>query len=132
VALPARYKAPEVLQPGEEALDPPSAAVAPKRSTVLSFRLPGRVVGRDHLDALTRQIGVESVAVVGHVADQAFGQRLEESLLKRAQDELCFMTLTTRNPDGDRKTMAVDHCHDLGRLAASSSANIKTPLFAPA
>jgi hypothetical protein len=42
------------------------------------------------------------------------------------------MALTTRNPDGDRKTMAVCHCHDLGRFAASSFPNQKTPFFAPA
>jgi hypothetical protein len=45
---------------------------------------------------------------------------------------LRFMALTTRNPDGDRKTIAVCHRHDLGRFAASSFPNKRAPFFAPA
>ena len=51
---------------------------------------------------------------------------------ERVVDERDFISLTTRNPHGDRKTMAVRHCHELGRFAASSDSNKRTPLFAPA
>ena len=42
------------------------------------------------------------------------------------------MALTTSNPSGDRKAIAVCHCHDLGRLAASSLSNARSPFLAPA
>ena len=84
------------------------------------------------LDAQLLELGVESVAVVRAVADEAQREGFQESSAKRVVDELRFSSLTRRNPDGDRKTMAVCHCHDLGRFAAASFPNIKAPLFAPA
>jgi hypothetical protein len=42
------------------------------------------------------------------------------------------MALTTSNPCGDRKTIAVCHCHDLGRFAAASDSNARPPFLAPA
>ena len=107
-------------------------AIAPQWSPILRFRLSRRIVWCDHLNAHQGQVSVERVAIVGHVADEALGKCSQEALFERPPDKFRFMALTTRNPDGDRKTMAVDHCHDLGRFAASSFANIKTPLFAPA
>ena len=73
-----------------------------------------------------------SVAVVGPVTDDALWQPRYESRPEGIEDEGGFMLLTTRNPDSDRKTVAVCHGHDLGRFAASSSSNQSAPLFAPA
>jgi hypothetical protein len=87
---------------------------------------------RNHFDAQRTQLRIERIAVVGLVADEKPRQLLYEPLLERVDDELLLIALTTRNPDGDRKAMAVCHCHDLGRLAAASVSNLKTPLFAPA
>ena len=120
------------MQPGKESFDAPAMAIAPQGAPILRLRFACGVMRRDHFDAHQGEIGVQGVAIVGHVPDKALGKCSQEALLERAFDKLRFMTLTTRNPDGDRKTMAVDHCHDLGRFAASSFANLKTPLFAPA
>jgi hypothetical protein len=89
-------------------------------------------VRRDHLDSARGELRVEAVAIVRTVPDELFGQCFYESGIERFEDELCFMALTTRNPDGDRKAMAVCHGHDLGRFAAASDPNLKAPLFAPA
>jgi hypothetical protein len=86
----------------------------------------------DQLDSVVAQLGVEAVAVVGPIANEFFRKLAYEPRGKGVVDELRFMTLSTRSPDGDRKAMAVCHCHDLGRFAAASDPNIKTPLFAPA
>lgn len=110
----------------------PSTPVATERTTVLGLRLSPRIMGSDHLDAALGELSIETIAVVCTVADQFRGQRLHESRVEGVEDELRFMALTTRNPDGDRKAMAVCHCHDLGRFAASSDANLRAPLFAPA
>ena len=110
----------------------PAPLVAAEGSTVLGEVLPRRVVRRNHLDAHLLELCVEAVTVVGLVADQPLREFPYEPRSERVDDELRLMALTTRNPDGDRKTMAVCHCHDLGRLAASSDSNLETPLFAPA
>jgi hypothetical protein len=43
---------------------------------------------------------------------------------------LHFYRRSARNPDGDRKTMAVCDCHDLAPFAAARWANAIAPLFA--
>lgn len=130
--LVSRDEPAKAHHPREESLDVPTAAIAAQRATVLRDAHAVRMVRRDHLDAELRELGVERIAVIGLVADQSLRQRLQESLPKGVDDERRFSSLTTRNPDGERKAMAVCHCHDLGRLAASSDSNLKAPLFAPA
>jgi len=98
----------------------------------LSLRPPLGVMRRDHLDPKRRELSIESVAVVSLVPDEPLRQGPDEAGLQGVDDVSRFMSLTTRNPQGDRKTMAVRHCHELGRLAASSDSNKRTPLFAPA
>jgi hypothetical protein len=132
LVLEASDEPTRTLKPREEAFDVPASSVAAQCSTVLSSFSAQRVVRRDHLDSEFAEFGVQTVAVVGTIADEAFRKRLQEPSAERFEDELRFMSLTTRNPDGDRKTMAVCHCHDLGRLAASSFANKSAPFFAPA
>jgi len=110
----------------------PAPLVPAKGSTILRHAVPPRMVRRDHLDTHLLELCVEWIAVVRLVTDEAFRELLQESGSERLEDEFRFMSLTTRNPDGDRKTMAVCHCHDLGRFAASSFPNQKTPFFAPA
>lgn len=110
----------------------PSPFVATKRSRILCDVHTVRLVWSNHLDAHLSELGIECVAVICAIADKTFRELFYESRTERIDDELCFMALATRNPDGDRKTMAVCHCHDLGRLAASSFANKKAPFFAPA
>jgi hypothetical protein len=132
VAFVASDEPPEAQHPGEEPFDVPSPAIAAQRATVLGLGLPPGVVGRDHLHPVVAEIRVEFVAVVGPVTDELFRKLFYESRGERAVDELRFMALTTRSPHGDRKAMTVCHCHDLGRFAASSDANFKAPLFAPA
>jgi hypothetical protein len=86
-----------------------------------SWSIDGDDGVRDHLDALSSELDVELVAVVRLVPNQLLGKRLQEALYQGVFDELRFMSRTTRNPAGERKTIVVGHCHDLGqsRLAAA-------------
>ena len=131
-ALVAIHQPPASHQPGEQPLDMPASLVPAQLAEVLRLPLSLGMVRRDHLDAHLRELGVERVAVVGGVADELLGERLDEASVQRFDDELLLISLTTRNPNGDRKARAVCHCHDLGRLAAASSSNQRAPLFAPA
>src|SRR5207245_6445425 len=131
--LPAVQQVAVAEQRGEEPLDQPASFVAvAKPPTVLRLNRSGRQVGCDHLDTALGQLGVERVAVVGAVPDQLLRKCTDETRFQGVDDELRFMSRTTRNPTGDRKAIAVCHCHDLGRFAASSDTNQRTPLFAPA
>jgi len=122
----------EAQYPGKEAFDVPATSVTPQLSPILGLGLTVRTVGRDQLDATLGKLRIEPIAIVRLVADELVRQLLYESRVERFEDELRFMTFTARNPDGDRKAMAVCHCHDLGRFAAASDSNRKAPLFAPA
>lgn len=125
-------EAAEPHHPGEETLDVPATPVAAEWSSVLREPLPPRVVRRDHLDTELGELRIQRIAIVRTIADEPLRKGLQESSAKGVEDELRFSSLTRRSPDGDRKTMAVCHCHDLGRLAAASFSNIKAPLLAPA
>jgi hypothetical protein len=128
----ARHSA-KAKQPGEQPLDMPPTYVPAQRAAILRYRTASvPLVWRDHFDSALGEFGIEPVAVEGTVADQFLGDLRYESSVERRFNELCFMSLTACNPDRDRKARAVCHCHDLGRFAASSNPNLKTPLLAPA
>ncbi len=124
-------ESPEVLQPCEEPLDLPPAAIAAERTTVLGLA-PIRAVGGDEFDAALGEPRVEPIAVVGAVPDQALRERAEEALLQGLFDEGDFGRASTCDINGERKTSAVCNCHDLGALALTSIADEEAPFFAPA
>ncbi len=134
IEFPAGHEPPELHQPGEEALNLPTTLVATELATILSTGAhAARSMRRDELGAqLELELLVESVAVVSLVADQDVRGFFNEARVEGVDDELALMSCTACSPGGDRKAIAVCHCHDLGRFAAASDPNIKAPLFAPA
>lgn len=133
MAFPTHQQAPEVLQPCEQALDFPSAFITPKFSPVLAVGSCAiTTVRRDQLDSvpLNKKI-VQRVAVIPPVGDQSFRLLGHEAVLDRSLDQLLLMRRSARNPDGDRKTMAVCDCHELGPFADERSTNAIAPFFAP-
>jgi len=106
----AHRDAAEVLEPREQPLDLPAAAVAPQLPPVLRPRLlPVRLVRRDQLDALPSKLRVERVGVISLVADQSFGSLSGKNLGESAFDKGDFMRASRRRVDGERKTRAVCH-----------------------
>ena len=109
VAFPADHDAAIVMQPREQTFDFPSTAVAPQRAAILgqSSGASGSV-WCNHLDAIVlHQLFIETVTVVGAIANQPLGEVGEESLFERGFDELGFMRRSAGHVEGDRKTMAV-------------------------
>lgn len=130
--LVARHQAPEVLQPPEEPFDLPAAAVAAELPPVLLVVAPGTAVGRDELDPALGQPGIELVAVVALVADQARDLAPEEAGVERGVDEGRLGGIRTCDSNGERKTSTVCDCHDLGAFAFAGEADGGAPFFAPA
>jgi len=132
VVFPARDEPSRVVQPGKESLDLPAAAVAAQRTTVLRGGIhAAHVVGSDQLDAVAvAQLLIQSLTVVGPVADHFRRNFREEALLERGFDELRFMRRSAGDADGDRKTMAVDDRHDFTAFSSASRADSRAPFFA--
>lgn len=71
VAFIARDQPARVLEPREEAFDFPPPLVSTERPAVLGQIHAIASVGRDQFDVDGRQCGVEPIAVIGGVADDA-------------------------------------------------------------
>lgn len=75
---------------------------------------------------LTSQLLVKRVTVIGLVTDENIRRFIQKACIKRLFNQLYFMRRSTRNAYGDRKTMSICDCHDLGALAALGLPNAKT------
>src|SRR5208282_2146470 len=132
VVLPANDDASIVMEPSEQTFDFPAAAVAPQHAAVLGgSACPGGVVRSDQLHTeLLPDLRVQGIAVVGPVADQAFGSAGEESPGEGNGDEFRLMRRSAGHVHGERKTMAVADRHDFAALTAPSRADGRAPFFA--
>jgi hypothetical protein len=127
----AHRDATEVLQPCEQPLNLPPSLVAPERSAILrpSF-LPVRLVRRDHLNALLLEFCVERVRVVSLIADQSLGPLSGKNLGESFRDKGDFMRASRRRVDGERKTRAVCHRHELRTFAPLGLSHPESPFLA--
>ena len=127
-------QSPEVLEPGKQAFDLPSAPVTPQFPAVLGTRLfPSPTVRGDHLNtAFTQKLIVKFIAVVSFIANQFIRRIPRKAAIYSGLDKLYFMGRSAFNVSGDRKTSSVCDCHDLGAFAALCLADSKTPFFAGA
>ena len=80
--------------------------------------------------ALSLKPLIQWVAVVGSVCNEFLRRFIHKQCIQRLLHQIHFMRRSTRNAYGDRKTMSVCDCHDLGALAPLRLANTKTPFFA--
>jgi hypothetical protein len=132
MTFPTHQQAAEVFQPCEQPLDFPPAFVTPEFSPVLAVRSCAiTTVRRDQLDSVLGKLIVQSVAVIPLIGNQSFGLLGHEAVLDRSLHQLLLMRRSARNPEGDRKTMAVCDCHELAPFADERSTNAIAPFFAP-
>ena len=120
------------MQPSKEAFDLPSSAVASEHSTVLRLPFPAVAPVRGnqfHAMALVPLL-IESIAVVGRIADHLFRLGADEPLRECGFDESGFMRRSAGDASGERKTMAVCDRHDFTAFSAPSRADSRAPFFA--
>src|SRR5215471_2246051 len=133
--LIADHQTPEIVQPSEEPFNFPTALEAAQRSTVLchSFRFAALTMWRNHVCVeLIEQFLIERITIVGLVSHQALRNIRYESLLQRLADQFHFSRASTLCAYGERKTVAVCNCHDLGALAALGLSHTEPPFLAGA
>src|SRR5689334_12130330 len=131
VILIPRDQTPEVLQPGKQAFNLPTPAIATQAAAILSARL-GAVgfVRRDQLNALVSQAVVQRVAVIGLIPNQPFGNLVEETTLESGFHKGDFMRCSRRKVNGERNTSTVCHRHELRTLAPLGLSHAEAPFFA--
>lgn len=133
VALPSIRQPPVVEQPGKEPFDLPAPGVASQGSAILGgVALTIRTVRRNQFDSsLFAKPLVERIAVISSVSNKEIGCVLEKPVVDRLFDERDFMRRSTRNLDGDRKTLAVCDYHDLPPLPPLRFPDARAPFFGP-
>src|ERR1700730_2660866 len=132
VILPTGDQSAEIVEPSEEALDFPTAAVAAQFAAVLGALAATIVfVWRDQPDVMILpEALVQRITVVGTVADHSFWFGSRETLRDGGFDELRFMRRSAGDAAGDRKTMAVCDRHDFTAFSSASRADSSAPFFA--
>jgi len=130
MVLPSSLDTAKVLKPGKEALDFPTAAIASERALILSAIFSGAAMRSNHFDAGLGKLRIERVRVVSLIADETLQRFANEEFGKCLLHQRHFMRRSTLRANGDRKTMAVCDCHELGPLAPLGLADSRAPLFA--
>jgi hypothetical protein len=126
----AHDQASEVEQPSEEAFDLPAAAVTSQAPTVLRAAAASPIRGDQFRAVLPQQLFIQSVAVVGFIANQLLRHIGHDPCLQRGGHQFHFSRRSAFCPQGERKTMAVCKAHDLGALAPLGVANQSPPFLA--
>jgi hypothetical protein len=121
----------KVLQPRKQAFYLPPPFVTTKLSTVLRFRLCSiRFVRSNHLGFKLCQAFIQWIRVVSLVANQLFRSLICKTRKQSLLDKSDFMRLSTFRVDGERKTSAVCHCHELRAFAPLGFSHSEAPFFA--
>jgi len=128
----ANNQASEVLKPGKQAFDLPSARIATQLPTVLgALFTPLFSMRGNHFNAtIIQKPLIKSIAVIGLVANNAIRSILRKAAVDGGLNQRYLMGRSALNVSGDRKTSSVCDGHDLGAFAALCLADSKTPFFA--
>jgi len=132
MVLVTHNQTPEVLKPGEEPFDFPSAFIPAKRSSILralSSALSA-VWSNQFNAAFTQKPFIQWIAVVCLIANHSIRRLWGKAAVDGCLNQCYFMGRSALNVSGDRKTSSVCNGHDLGAFAALCLADSKTPFFA--
>ena len=121
----------EIVQPCEQSLNSPAMPIPAQLAAILSS-VPDAVtlMWCDHVDTLDLKLGIQPIAVVSAVANQSLRFGSDKALLKGSFDKGDLMRRSRRCVDGDRKTSAVCHCHELRTLAPLGLSHCAAPFLA--
>lgn len=131
VIFPAGQYPPELVQPGEHALDLPSTFVPTQHSTILGRRFDAiALVRRNQRNAVGCQRCIKRITVVGTIPDKSLGQSQGDSFIDGSFDKGDFMWASRSRVHGDWKTCSVRNCHELRTFAAPGLSHFRPPFFA--
>src|SRR5690242_11909547 len=120
----------KVAQPSEQSLDLPAPFVAAQRTSILRLRsLASAPVRSNQLDTLPGEQAIHRVGIIRSVANQPFGDCLDKAGVDGGGNEDDFMMRSRLGTNGERKTSAVCHCHDLRTFAPLGFSHLVPPFF---
>ena len=127
-------QSPEVLKPGKQPLNFPSAPITSKLSAILSRGLFAPSTMRsNHLNtSLFKKLPIKTIAIIGFIANKFVRSIVRKTAINCCLNKLYFMGRSAFHMSGDRKTTSVCDGQDLGAFAALCLADSKTPFFAGA
>jgi hypothetical protein len=129
--IPAGHHALVLVQPGEQALDLPPAAIAPQGAPILGRRtLPVAAVRGNQLEALGREPLIERITVVGTIPDKSSGSSHGVGVSEGSLDKGDLMWRSSSRVHGEWKTRSVCHNHELRTLAPLGLTHLGAPFFA--
>jgi hypothetical protein len=107
-AIPAGHHTRVLGQPGEQALDLPTAAIAPQGAAVLGRRaLPVAAMRCNPFDALGRESLIERITVVGTIPNNSSGSSPGGGVSEGSLDKGDFMWRSSSRVHGEWKTRNV-------------------------
>ena len=124
---------PKRLQPGNGPLHTPATFVASQWTTILRLTFPVFPIGGNHLDAELgelAELGIQTITVLGLVANESLRDIKAERRFKGVVDELDLGWAGTATVDGQRRTASIDHEHDLGAFAFFGGTDVRAPFLA--
>ena len=87
-------------------------------------------MGCDHLDVLTLgQVRIQTVTVVGFVADQSRREGVEEAVSEEAVDELAFVRRSAFDTNGETKAVIPGESDDFSSLATFGGPDRSTTIY---
>jgi len=124
---------PEVLKPGKQTLNFPSAPITFQLPTILGrgFFAPRRC-GAILNATLLEKLLIKAIAIIGFIANKFVRSISSKTAVNGCLDKPYFMGRSAFHMSGDRKTRSVCDGQDLGAFAALCLADSKTPFFAGA
>jgi hypothetical protein len=132
-AIPTGDDTFELVEPGKQALDLPSAFVSTQHSPVLSCGSLAVVPVRcNQFDSLGCQRLIERITVVGAIPNKSSGSSQGDGFIERSLDKGDFMWASRSRVHPEWKTSSVCNDHELRTLAPLGFSHFGAPFFATA
>jgi hypothetical protein len=121
----------EVMHPGKETFNMPPSAISSQNTAILRGRFPSVLLVRGNkFNALSSKHLIQRITVIGPISDQSLRQSVDKAFFESIADKGDFMRRSRRSVQGDRKTRAICHCHELRTLAPLGLSDSEAPFFA--
>lgn len=119
------------MEPRKKTFNFPAPLITAKFSAVLRYGFLSIAFMRgNQFNALFAQFGVQWIRVISFIADQSLRQLLGKNFGESLSDKADFMRRSRVRVDGERKTSAVCHCHDLRTFTPLGLSDLSAPFFA--
>ena len=121
----------EILKPREQTFNLPTTSIPAQRTTILCSRFyPIDFMRSNEFYSPSSKSLIEGVTVIRKIPNNSLRCGASDASGESVFDKGDFMWASRSRVDGDRKTSAVCHCHELRTLAALGFSSSGAPFFA--